>query len=116
MEVANGCAVLEMCKSQGLDKGVLLVYGGSWVVLLWSGQQLGDSRLVGHVTTSFSVFLVMSCLRFYPSGYSATLPCLGAFPSQPVTAKILLPERSVLISLLAQTFGHKVSQNRTAET
>lgn len=65
-------------RSQGLHKGVLVVCGGSGVVLLWSGQQLGDSRLVEDETTSLSVFLVMSCLHFHPSGYSAALPCLGA--------------------------------------
>lgn len=111
-----GVQCWKCARSQGLDKGVLLVYGGSWVALLQSGQQLSDSRLVGHETTSLPVFVVMSRLCFYPSGYSATLRCLGTSPSQPATAEILLPKRSVLISLLAQIFGHKVSQNRTAET
>ena len=73
MELANGVQCWRCARSQGLDKGVLLVYGGSWVVLLWSGRQLGDSRLVRRETNSLCflsavVSLILPFrLLFYPA-------------------------------------------------
>lgn len=93
---------------------MLRVHGGSCVLLLWSGQQLDDDA-----DYSLSVLLVVFCIILYPTSYAAALPCpalYGGFSCTASGCRALLPVRSVLPCFLAQPLGHKLSQNRAAET
>lgn len=73
---------------------------------------LGNT-LSRYETISLSAVLV---IPIPISTLQASLPSLRTFHSQQGTAEVLLPEWRAFISLLAPAFGHKVSQNRTAET